>query len=153
MVQKHLVRSIKYSSEQLYFDRLHAACMHSACTPVKIEFLKNGFILMSVHDAHIIWVFYNYQLTGLHAFFLHEVQNVCHLSRLCVLHAISKSNWYVTYQTPYPMQGFLWKGGSTTISQGYFLWQIFANAILWQHNPVVVIWLVLPPFHKKPCIG
>ena len=33
---------------------VHAACMHSACTPVKIEFLKNGFILMSVHDAHII---------------------------------------------------------------------------------------------------
>ena len=31
MVQKHLVRSIKCSSEQLYFDRLHAACMQPAC--------------------------------------------------------------------------------------------------------------------------
>ena len=53
-LKKHLLRSIKCSFEQLHFDRLHAACMHSACTPVKIEFLKNGFILMSVHDAHII---------------------------------------------------------------------------------------------------
>ena len=31
--------------------------------------------------------------------FPQEVQNVCHLSRLCVLHAISKSNWYVTTRT------------------------------------------------------
>ena len=66
-----------------------------------------------VFCTHIIWVFCNHQLTYLHAHFYHEVQNVCQLSRLCALHAISKSKWYVDYQTPYPMQVFLWKGGST----------------------------------------
>ena len=65
-----------------------------------------------VFCTHIIWVFCNHQLTYLHAHFYHEVQNVCQLSRLCALHAISKSKWYVDYQTPYPMQVFLWKGGS-----------------------------------------
>ena len=74
---------------------LHAACIHAACTHVKIEYLSTEMILMSVldaHTAHIIRMFCNHHLTGLHAFFHHEVQNVCHLSRLCVLHAISKSN-------------------------------------------------------------
>ena len=73
-----------------------------------------------VFCTHIIWVFCNHQLTYLHAHFYHEVQNVCQLSRLCALHAISKSKWYVDYQTPYPMQGFLWKGGSIRDCQKSF---------------------------------
>ena len=73
---------------------LHAACIHAACTHVKIEYIRTEMILMSVldaHTAHIIRMFCNHHLTGLHAFFHHEVQNVCHLSRLCVLVVIPKS--------------------------------------------------------------
>ena len=66
---------------------LHAACMYAACRHVKIDYLSTEMILMRVLNAHIIKVFCNHHLTGLHAFFLHEVQNLCHLSRLCVLHA------------------------------------------------------------------
>merc|ERR1711989_209698 len=73
---------------------LHAACIHAACTNVKIECLRTEMILMSVldaHTAHIIRMFCNYHLTGLHTFFHHEVQNVCHLSRLCALVVIQNS--------------------------------------------------------------
>ena len=82
---------------------LHAACIHAACTHVKIEYIRTEMILMSVldaHTAHIIRMFCNHHLTGLHAFFHHEVQNVCHLSRLCVLAVIPKSKWYVAFQIP-----------------------------------------------------
>ena len=106
MVQKHLVRSIKCSSEQLHFDRLHAACMHSACTHVKIEFLKYGFILMSVHSAHIILVFYNHQLTGVHAFFSPEcvppVKIVCSACNL-------KVQLMCDLPDPLPYAGFFMK--------------------------------------------
>ena len=79
---------------------LHAACMHAACIHVKIDYLRTEMILMNGLDAHIIRMFCNHHFTGLHAFFLHEVQNVCHLSRLCVLVVIPKSKWYVAFQTP-----------------------------------------------------
>ena len=73
---------------------LHAACIHAACTIVKIEYIRTEMILMSVldaHTAHIIRMFCNHHLTGVHGFYHHEVQNVCHLSRLCVLVVIPKS--------------------------------------------------------------
>ena len=100
MYQNHLVRSIKWSSDQLHFDScacsLHAFCMHTCQDWVS----QNWIDMMSVHDAQIIRVFFNHHLTCLHAIFLHEVQNVCHLSRLCVLVVIPKSKWYVAFQTP-----------------------------------------------------
>ena len=113
MYQNHLVRSIKWSSDQLHFDScacsLHAFCMHTCQDWVSqnwIDFDEECFAHTSSECLAII----NWHL---HADFYHEVQNVCQLSRLCALHAISKSKWYVDYQTPYPMQGFLWKGGSS----------------------------------------
>ena len=75
---------------------MHACCMHTCQDWVS----QNWIDMMSVHDAQIIRVFFNHHLTGLHAIFLHEVQNVCHLSRLCVLVVIPKSKWYVAFQTP-----------------------------------------------------
>ena len=91
---------------------LHAFCMHTCQDWVSqnwIDFDEECFAHTSSECLAII----NWHL---HAHFYHEVQNVCQLSRLCALHAISKSKWYVDYQTPYPMQGFLWKGGSTYLT-------------------------------------
>ena len=57
MYQNHLVRSIKWSSDQLHFDScacsLHAFCMHTCQDWVS----QNWIDMMSVHDAQIISVF------------------------------------------------------------------------------------------------
>ena len=95
---------------------VHAACMHcmqSACRPVKIE-LKPGLILMRVPDAPqsalIIRMFLQSPLTALHASCMHCMQTC----QDCVCCLKSKSLSDMCLPDPYPMQGFLWKGGSTS---------------------------------------
>lgn len=93
---------------------LHAACMHcmqSACRAVKIE-LKPGLNLMRVPDAPqsalIIRMFLQSPLTALHASCMHCMQTC----QDCVCCLKSKSLSDMCLPDPYPMQGFLWKGGS-----------------------------------------
>ena len=136
MYQNHLVRSIKWSSDQLHFDScacsLHAFCMHTCQDWVSqnwIDFDEEWFAHTSSECLAII----NWHL---HAHFYHEVLNVCQLSRFSALHAVSKSKWYVDYQTPYPMQGFLWKGGSITNNPVRGRNDIIVWEVLWTH-PIV----------------
>ena len=93
---------------------LHAACMHcmqSACRAVKIE-LKPGLNLMRVPDAPqsalIIRMDMQSSLTALHASCMHCMQTC----QDCVCCLKSKSLSDMCLPDPYPMQGFLWKGGS-----------------------------------------
>ena len=126
---------------------VHAACMHcmqSACRPVKIE-LKPGLILMRVPDAPqsalIIRMDMQSSLTALHASCMHCMQTC----QDCVCCLKSKSLSDMCLPDPYPMQGFLWKGGS------------ILPPLCWEnpcfHNFPISFMLILPPFHKKPCIG
>ena len=91
-------------------------CMHctqSACRAVKIE-LKPGLILMRVPDAPqsalIIRMFLQSPLTALHASCMHCMQT-CQDCECCLK---SKSLSDMWLPDPYPMQGFLWKGGSSS---------------------------------------
>ena len=93
---------------------VHAACMHcmqSACRAVKIE-LKPGLILMRVPDAPqsalIIRMDMQSSLTALHASCMHCMQTCQDCE--CSLKSKSLSDMWLP--DLYPMQGFLWKGGS-----------------------------------------
>ena len=116
---------------------LHAACMHcmqSACRAVKIE-LKPGLILMRVPDAPqsalIIRMFLQSPLTALHASCMHCMQTC----QDCVCCLKSKSLSDMCLPDPYPMQVFLWKGGSTCkvvsqISCYLYIYKIEAKKVL-----------------------
>ena len=102
---------------------VHAACMHcmqSACRAVKIE-LKPGLNLMRVPDAPqsalIIRMDMQSPLTALHASCMHCMQT-CQDCECCLK---SKSLSDMWLPDPYPMQGFLWKGGSIYCG---FHWQL-----------------------------
>ena len=108
---------------------LHAACMHcmqSACRAVKIE-LKPGLNLMRVPDAPqsalIIRMDMQSPLTALHASCMHCMQT-CQDCECCLK---SKSLSDMWLPDPYPMQGFLWKGGSSYFTPRW----VYA---IFQHN-------------------
>ena len=103
------------NQRQLWSTSFWQVCMQPACTAcraVKIQ-LKPGLILMRVPDAPqsalIIRMFLQSPLTALHASCMHCMQTC----QDCECFLKSKSLSDMWHPDPYPMQGFLWKGGST----------------------------------------
>ena len=104
---------------QVWSTSFWQVCMQPACTAcraVKIE-LKPGLNLMRVPDAPqsalIIRMDMQSSLTALHASYMHCMQTC----QDCECFLKSKSLIDMWLPDPYPMQGFLWKGGSSNIPQ------------------------------------
>ena len=100
MVQKHLVRSIKFS---FILAALHAYCMHACQDWVSQNWIAND---ESVHDAHTTRVFCNYLLTGLHVHLFFSVKSrmcaTCEDCEFCMQYKCQSDIWPIR-------QAVLWR--------------------------------------------